>query len=409
MSGDHVNAPESAPELLPLSPTSLPPPGAPLAHFVSQAPFDAHEAEALSPEQEKFYLASQLRLMWVKFKRHRLALVSGVFLAVMYASIVICEFLAPYNYQTRDTEFIRAPPQAIHLFHEGKFVGPFVYGYAYRLNMDNLKREYTPDKQKVYPIRFLCRGDGYYFWGLVPGDLHLACPAKAGVLFLLGTDRLGRDMLSRLIYGARISLTIGLIGVSISFLLGIAIGGLAGYYGGVFDLLTQRAIEIVQSLPHIPIWLALAAIMPASWSPILVYFGITVILGLMDWTGLARAVRSKLLSLREEDYVLAAQLMGAGTVRVVGRHLIPGFLSHLIASATITIPTMILGETALSFLGLGLRPPITSWGVILNEAQNINVVALYPWLMLPVVPVVLVILAFNFFGDGLRDAADPYN
>ena len=182
MSGDHVNAPESAPELLPLSPTSLPPPGAPLAHFVSQAPFDAHEAEALSPEQEKFYLASQLRLMWVKFKRHRLALVSGVFLAVMYASIVICEFLAPYNYQTRDTEFIRAPPQAIHLFHEGKFVGPFVYGYAYRLNMDNLKREYTPDKQKVYPIRFLCRGDGYYFWGLVPGDLHLACPAKAGVL-----------------------------------------------------------------------------------------------------------------------------------------------------------------------------------------------------------------------------------
>jgi peptide/nickel transport system permease protein len=408
VTGHHVNAPESPPELLPLSPASLPPPGAPLAHFVSQAPFDAHEAEALSPEQEKFYLASQLRLMWVKFKRHRLALVSGVFLALMYASILICEFLAPYNYQTRDTESIRAPPQAIHLFHEGRFVGPFVYGYAYKLNMDNLKREYTPDKQQVYPIRFLCRGDAYSFWGLVPGNLHLACPAKAGKLFLLGTDRLGRDMLSRLIYGARISLTIGLIGVSISFLLGIVIGGLAGYYGGVFDLLTQRAIEIVQSLPHIPIWLALAAIMPASWSPILVYFGITVILGLMDWTGLARAVRSKLLSLREEDYVLAAQLMGAGTVRVVGRHLIPGFLSHLIASATITIPTMILGETALSFLGLGLRPPITSWGVILNEAQNINVVALYPWLMAPVIPVILVVLAFNFLGDGLRDAADPY-
>jgi peptide/nickel transport system permease protein len=404
-----VSAPGTASEGLPLSPASLPPPGAPLAHFVSQAPFDPHEAEALSPEQQKLYLASQLRLMWMKFKRHRLALVSGLFLALMYASILICEFLAPYNYQTRDTDFIRAPPQAIHLFHDGNFVGPFVYGYAYTLNMDNLKREYAEDTRLVYPIRFLCRGDGYRFWGVVPGNLHLVCPAKAGMLYLLGTDRLGRDMLSRLIYGARISLTIGLIGVSISFLLGIVIGGLAGYYGGIFDLLTQRAIEIVQSLPHIPIWLALAAIMPASWSPILVYFGITVILGLMDWTGLARAVRSKLLSLREEDYVLAAQLMGAGTARVVGRHLIPGFMSHLIASATITIPTMILGETALSFLGLGLRPPITSWGVILNEAQNINVVALYPWLMLPVVPVVLVILAFNFFGDGLRDAADPYN
>jgi peptide/nickel transport system permease protein len=210
------------------------------------------------------------------------------------------------------------------------------------------------------------------------------------------------------VHGARISLTIGLISITISFALGIVIGGLAGYYGGRFDLIVQRLIEIIQSLPHIPIWMALAAVMPATWSPLLVYFGITIILGLMDWTGLARAVRSKLLSLREEDYVTAAQLMGAGTGRIVFRHLVPGFMSHLIAKATVTIPGMILGETALSFLGLGLRAPIVSWGVMLNEAQNINVVAIYPWLLLPVVPVVLVVLAFNFFGDGLRDAADPY-
>ena len=218
----------------------------------------------------------------------------------------------------------------------------------------------------------------------------------------------GRDVLSRIIIGSRISLTIGLLGIFISFTLGIIIGGMAGYYGGLVDLLVQRIIEVLQSIPSIPLWLALAAIIPITWSPILVYFGITVILGLLDWTGLARAVRSKLLSLREEDYVVSAQLMGATPSRIIGRHLVPGFMSHLIASATISIPTMVLGETALSFLGLGLRPPITSWGVLLAEAQNISVVALYPWLMFPVVPVILTILAFNFFGDGLRDAADPY-
>ena len=388
---------------------ALPPSSAKLQHYVSQAPFDVHSVTRLSPEQERVYLASQWRLMWWKFKRHRLAMVAGVFLAFMYATIPVSEFLAPYAGTTRNTEFIRAPPQKVHLFHEGSWVGPFVYGQTYRLNMKDLKREYADESSKVERIRFYCHGDPYKFWGLISSDRHLFCPAKGGTLFLFGSDRLGRDVLSRMIYGARVSLTVGLIGISISFLLGITIGGLAGYYGGLFDLLSQRAIEIVHSIPHIPLWLALAAIMPVTWSPLLVYFGITVILGLMDWTGLARAVRAKLLSLREEDYVLAAQLMGAATPRVLFRHLIPGFISHLIASATITIPGMILGETALSFLGLGLRPPIISWGVMLNEAQNMNVVALYPWLMLPVVPVILVILAFNFLGDGLRDAADPYH
>jgi peptide/nickel transport system permease protein len=274
--------------------------------------------------------------------------------------------------------------------------------------MDNLRRVYSDVPTDVQKLRFFCRGDGYTFWGLFDSNIHLVCPAKDGQMFLLGTDRLGRDVLSRIIYGARISLTIGLFGVAMSFVLGIVIGGLAGYRGGVFDLIVQRIIEVLQSIPSIPLWLALAAIMPVTWSPILVYLGITVILGLLDWTGLARAVRSKLLALREEDYVLSAQLMGASTSRIIGRHLIPGFMSHLIASATLTIPGMILGETALSFLGLGLRPPITSWGILLTEARSVSVIALYPWLLIPILPVVLVVLAFNFLGDGLRDAADPF-
>jgi len=388
--------------------TSLPPPGAPLDHFVSKAPFDPLSVEAMTPEQAKVYQASQLKLMYWKFKRHRLAVWSAVFLAALYSMILICEFVAPYNLHTRNVDFIHAPPQRVRLFHEGNFVGPFVYGRQMTLDMDTLRRVYTDDKTDVQKLRFFCSGDPYKFWGVIPGTFRFVCPAVGGQFFLLGTDRLGRDVLSRIIYGARISLTIGLIGVSFSFILGIVIGGLAGYHGGIFDLIVQRIIEVLQSLPSIPLWMALAAIMPVTWSPILIYFGITLILGLFDWTGLARAVRSKLLSLREEDYVLAAQLMGARSSRIIGRHLIPGFMSHLIASATIAIPGMILGETALSFLGLGLRPPITSWGILLTEARSVNVIAFYPWLLFPMLPVILVILAFNFMGDGLRDAADPY-
>jgi peptide/nickel transport system permease protein len=380
----------------------------PIAHQVSSDPFDPYSVEQFSESQERYYLASQWRMMWWRFLRHRLAVISGLFLLAAYFSILICEFLAPYGLETFDVQFIYAPPQSLHLFHEGEFIGPFVYGFDFKLNLENLKREYTVNRTKVQPLRFFCLGETYKFWGLVEGRLHLFCPAEGGTAFLFGTDRLGHDMFSRLIYGARISLTIGLFGVAVSFVLGIVIGGLAGYYGGWIDNLTQRFIEILRSLPHIPLWLALAAVMPANWSPILVYFGITIILGLLEWTGLARAVRSKLLALREEDFCVAAQLMGARPRRIIGRHLLPSFMSHLIASATLSIPSMILGETALSFLGLGLRAPITSWGVLLNDTLNLSVVALYPWLMLPAVPVILVVLAFNFLGDGLRDAADPY-
>ena len=386
----------------------LPPPGAPLDHFVSDAPYDPNNVDADNNHVGPVANASQMRLMWWYFRQHRVAVFSGVIIIVMYLSILICEFLAPYNLHTRNTEFIYAPPASIHFFRDGELVRPYTYGQQMTLDMTTLKRNYSDIPDDIQPLRFFCRGDSYKFWNLFESDVHLICPAEGGHLFLFGTDRLGRDVLSRTIYGARISLTIGILGVTMSFILGIVIGGIAGYRGGWFDMIVQRITEVLQSIPSIPLWMALATIIPLTWSPLLVYVGITVILGLLDWTGLARAVRSKLLSLREEDYVVAAQLLGAGGGRVIRKHMVPGFMSHLIASATLTVPGMILGETALSFLGIGLRPPITSWGILLTEAQSINIIALYPWLLLPVLPVIIVILAFNFLGDGLRDSADPY-
>ncbi len=378
-------------------------------HFVDARPFDPGANEPLGAESESFYRASSWKLMWWKFRRHKVAVASAVVLAAFYLLVPFVEVVAPYNQTKRHGDFIYAPPQPMHLFHEGRLVGPFVYPYKFTFNLDTFQRDYVVDRTTPQPVRFFCRGDAYEFWGLWRTDFHLMCPPEGGTLFLAGTDRLGRDLYSRILYGARISLTIGLVGIAVSFTLGLFFGGIAGYVGGWVDHVIQRVIEILRSLPELPLWLALSAALPPNWSPLLVFFGITIILGLLDWPGLARAVRSKLLSLREEDFVKAAELMGASKSRIIGRHLIPNFMSHLIASATLSIPSMILGETALSFLGLGLRPPVTSWGVLLNEAQNLAAVQLHPWLLFPIVPVVIVVLAFNFMGDGLRDAADPYH
>jgi len=355
------------------------------------------------------YTASQWQLMWWKFRKHRVAVWSATILLVLYLTAIFCEFLAPYSLSFQDTSYTYAPPQRLHFSSEdGLDFWPFVYGLKGQRDPETLQKSYQEDPTQKYPIRLLAKGQTYRFWGLFKMDRHLIGVDSGGTLFLLGTDSMGRDLLSRIIYGSRVSLTIGLLGVSLSFILGLSIGAISGYSGGWVDNLIQRMIEILRSFPQIPLWLALSAALPSSWSSLQIYLGITVVLSIIGWTGLARQVRGKILSLREEDFATAALLVGASQTRIMWRHLLPSFMSHIIVSLTLAIPGMIIGETSLSFLGLGLRPPITSWGVLLKEAQNIQTVAFYPWLLSPAVFVILTVLVFNFMGDGLRDAADPY-
>lgn len=372
--------------------TSLPP-----------APTAVPEARIVTPAQ----------LVWRKFRRHRLAMVGAVLTISFYLIAAFAPFFAPFGPNEYQSRYTYAPPQPVQWLRttpEGRTVfGPHVQGLTVKIDYDSGRRLFERDPETIVPIRMFVRGAEYKLLGFIPADRHLIGPADPDQpMFLFGADRLGRDMLSRALIGSQVSLSVGLVGVALSLFLGLLLGGISGYYGGVVDTIIQRVIEFLQSIPSIPLWIGLAAALPRDVNPIRIYFLITLILSFIGWTGLARVVRGRFLALKNEDFVRAARLDGAGPLRVMFRHMVPSFMSHVIAAVTLAIPGMILAETALSFLGLGLQQPVVSWGVLLQEAQNIRSVATAPWLFLPGGFVVIAVLAMNFLGDGLRDAADPF-
>lgn len=368
--------------------------------------------EEIQSGGEKVYVAPPWKLMWWRFRKHKMALISSVVLIISYFTAALCEFVAPYDPDQALIQFKQAPPTSIHIRDaQGQFHWPFIYQHTRSVNAQTLQISYVEDNKTRYPIQLWAKGPEYKLWGRWKSNLHLyGIPEgkdQQGI-FLLGTDRLGRDMFSRVCYGARLSLSIGLVGVFLSLALGVVLGGISGYYGGTADTVIQRVIEFIRTIPTIPLWMTLSAALPRDWPVERVYFGITVILALVGWTWLARVVRGRFLAMREEDFVLAARLNGSSEMRIILRHMLPSFLSYIIAALTLRIPEMILAETGLSFIGLGLRPPAISWGVLLQEAMNVRSLALSPWVLAPGLAVVISVLAFNFLGDGLRDAADPY-
>ncbi|MFZ9450244.1 MAG: ABC transporter permease [Alphaproteobacteria bacterium] len=374
------------------------------------APAPVASAPLVTAAEEKVAAATQLQLTWWRFRKHKLAVASGVVVVLFYVMALLGDFLAVTEPHATDASRSYIPPQAIHFFDDGAF-RPHVYALKGKRDMRTFKLVYAPDPTDKRYLRLFAPGYRYEFLGLFETDIHLLGLDRGkpeDALFLLGTDQLGRDVWSRLMLATRTSLTIGLVGVALSLFLGVLLGGISGLYGGVVDTVIQRVIEILRSIPTIPLWMGLAAALPTTWSVTQVYIAITVIISLIGWTELARVVRGRFLALREEDFVTAAELAGASRLRIIFRHMVPSFLSPIIAAISLALPAMIISETTLSFLGLGLRPPAISWGVLLQDAQNIQALGIAPWLLSVAVPVVVVILAFNFLGDGLRDAADPY-
>ena len=360
-------------------------------------------------DSQRIFVASQWQLMWWRFRKHKLAVASGLVVAGFYLVVLGADFLAYADPDASEAQRSLMPPQRVYWF-DGWRLSPYVHGIKGARDPLTFKRVYVADPSVKVPIRFFAEGFEYRVLGLIPTTRHLigVDGDATKTIFLLGTDVQGRDLWSRLMYGTRISLTIGLLGVTASLVLGVVLGGISGFYGGAADTIIQRVIEILRSIPTIPLWMGLAAALPRDWTVVQVYFAITIIISLLGWTELARVVRGRFLAMREEDFVVSARLVGCTQLRTIFVHMVPSFMSHIIAATTLALPAMIISETALSFLGLGLRPPAISWGVLLQQAQNVQTVAISPWLMYPAIPVIVAVMAFNFLGDGLRDAADPY-
>jgi peptide/nickel transport system permease protein len=368
----------------------------------------ADAATSMSAAEERISVASNWTLVWWRFRKHKLALASAAVLALLYAIVLCPDFFSTQDPERTDARQAFIPIQTIHLFDEGRWA-PWVPAAVGKRNPVTLRMEWGVDPNRKVRVGFFVSGPEYRFLGVIPAKVRLIGPLDPSQrIFLLGSDRMGRDQWSRIMHGTQTSMTIGLVAVTLSVILGIVLGGISGYFGGWIDQVIQRVIEILQSVPTIPIWLALTAALPRDWTPTQVFFAITVILSLIGWTTLGREVRGRFLALREEDFVLAAELAGCSRARIILRHMVPTFLSHIIATSSLAIPVMIINETSLSFLGLGIRPPAISWGVLLQEAQNIQTLALAPWLLLPGLLVIVAVLAFNLVGDGLRDASDPY-
>jgi len=382
-----------------------------MTNAIAGAPAASLDKKSLAKSSDSaFEVASQWQLMWWKFTRHHVAVVAGIIILLLYFIALFCEILAPADPNKNSAAYKYMPPQSIHLFaDDGWSLSPHVHGFSMKVDPRSFRRSYAEDPKKIVPIGLFVKGDKYSVWGIFDWDRHLIGPVNPrDPFFLLGSDRLGRDNLSRILYGTRISMSVGLVGVTISLVLGLILGGVSGYYGGQVDKIIQRLVEFLRSMPTIPLWMGLAAAIPLEWPPLYVYLIITALLSLIGWTSLAREVRGKVMALKGEDFVVAARLDGVKESRIITRQILPSFASHIIAVTTLAIPEMILAETALSFLGIGLQPPVVSWGVLLREAQNVNTVATAPWLLWPGLAVVIAVLSFNFLGDGLRDAADPY-